>query len=185
MFPWRLKDGVFLEPLEEKHAPEVFALVDRERAYLRQWLPWVDQTLEVADSLAFIQTASAQYADNDGLTLGIWCGGRFAGTIGTHKIDWLNRRVELGYWIASGLQGRGIVTLACRALIRHAFIEWKLNRVEIHCATGNRRSCAIPARLGFRFEGTLRQAQLVNGAYWDIHLYGLLAGEWGEWNDAR
>lgn len=119
---------------------------------------------------------------NEGLTLGIWCGGELSGTIGTHKIDWLNRRVEFGYWIASDLQGRGIMTEACRAVIRHAFEEWRLNRVEIHCATGNQKSCAIPERLGFRFEGTSRQAQLVNGDYYDIRVYAILAEEW---NHAR
>lgn len=178
MFPRTLAEGVRLQVLEERHAPEVFALVDRERAYLRVWLPWVDHTLEVGDTLGFIQTSSEQFAENDGMTLGIWRDGRFAGTIGTHKIDWANRRVELGYWIAPQFQGRGIVTLACRTLIDHAFDDWKLNRVEIHCATGNQKSCAIPERLGFRREGVLRQAQLVDGVYLDLNVYSVLASEW-------
>ncbi|MGD0437837.1 MAG: GNAT family protein, partial [Bryobacteraceae bacterium] len=81
-------------------------------------------------------------------------------------------------WIGSTFQGRGIVTDACRAVIDHAFLEWKLNRVEIHCATGNTKSCAIPQRLGFQFEGVQRQAQLLNGSYHDINLYSKLALEW-------
>jgi ribosomal-protein-serine acetyltransferase len=180
VLPRLQRDDACLTPLEDKHAPEVFAVVERERAYLREWLPWVDRTLEVADSLAFIQTSAQQFADNDGLTLGIWCDGKFAGTIGTHKIDWLNRKVELGYWIAAELQGRGIVTSACRAFIDHAFDEWQLHRVEIHCATGNQKSCAIPERLGFQLEGVLRDAQLVNEKYYDIKVYSMLAGEWSK-----
>lgn len=63
-------------------------------------------------------------------------------------------------------------------MIEHAFQEWKLNRVEIHCATGNAKSCAIPKRLGFQFEGMLREAQLLNGEYQDINVYGMLARDW-------
>jgi ribosomal-protein-serine acetyltransferase len=175
MFEKRIQEGVYVKVMEERHAPEIFAVVDRERAYLREWLPWVDLTTEVEHTLRFIKTSLQQFAANDGFSAGIWSGKEFIGGIGTHKIDWLNRRVEIGYWIAHGFQGRGIVTAACRTLIDHAFSEWTLNRVEIHCAPENKKSCAIPKRLGFVLEGLLREAQLLNGKYWDINVYAMLA----------
>lgn len=178
MFQRTIRDGVYLRLLEERHAPEIFAAVERDRAYLREWLPWVDPTTDVAVTLKFIKSTLEQFASSEGLTAGIWCVDEFAGTIGTHRIDWLNRRVELGYWIAAKFQGRGIVTDACRALTKHAFEEWELNRVEIHCAIGNEKSCAIPKRLGFRLEGVLRDGQLLNGSYVDINVYAMLAREW-------
>ena len=178
MFEKKIQAGVFLRLLEERHAPAAFAAVERDRAYLRKWLPWVDQTTEVDYTANFIKMSLEQFARNDGLAAGIWCGDELVGTIGTHKIDWLNRRVEIGYWIAQRFQGRGIVTAACRALIDHAFSEWKLNRVEIHCASANDKSCAIAKRLGFQFEGVLRHAQLVNGEYHDIEIYSMLWREW-------
>jgi ribosomal-protein-serine acetyltransferase len=178
MFQKTLRDGVCVKLLEERHAPEVFTVVERERTYLRHWLPWVDLTTEVEFTLNFIRTSLERFASNDGFSAGIWSGTEFIGGIGTHKMDWLNRRVEIGYWIAQGFQGRGIVTDACRAVIDHAFLELKLNRVEIHCAAGNEKSCAIPQRLGFQWEGLLREAQLLNGEYQDIHVYGMLARDW-------
>lgn len=178
MFEKKIQEGVCLRLMEERHAPEVFTVVDRERAYLREWLPWVDMTTEAEHTLNFIKTSLDQFANNDGFSAGIWSGDEFVGGIGTHKIDWLYRRVEIGYWIAQRFQGRGIVTDACRAVMEHAFHGWKLNRVEIHCATGNQKSCAIPKRLGFQFEGLLREAQLLNGRYLDINVYAMLAREW-------
>jgi ribosomal-protein-serine acetyltransferase len=178
MFQKQIQDGVCVKLLEERHAPEVFSAVERERTYLRQWLPWVDLTTDVEFTLNFIRTSLEQFASNDGFSAGIWSGDEFIGGIGTHKMDWLNRRVEIGYWIAQGFQGRGIVTDACRAVIDHAFLELKLNRVEIHCAAGNDKSCAIPKRLGFQWEGLLREAQLLNGEYQDINIYGMLARDW-------
>src|SRR6202045_2105841 len=134
MFRLDIRDGVYLKLLEERHAAEIFSAVDRDRAYLRKWLPWVDATASSNDTLKFIKLTLAQLANNEGLTAGIWRGKEYAGTIGTHKIDWLNRKVEIGYWLASKFQGQGIITGACRLFIDHAFQEWKLNRVEIRCA---------------------------------------------------
>ena len=178
MFRLTIQDGVDLTLMEERHADVIFDAVERDRAYLREWLPWVDQSTSVDDVLKFIRTSLDQFANNEGMATGIWCEGEFAGTIGTHKIDWLNRKVEIGYWLAAKFQGRGIISAGCRALTHHAFSEWKLNRVEIHCATGNMKSCAIAKRLGYRFEGVLREAQLLNGNYVDTNVYSMLASEW-------
>ena len=178
MFQETIRDGVCLKLLEERHAAEVFAVVERDRAYLRERLPWVDLSTEVEHTLAFIKNALRQFANNEGLSAGIWCGDDFAGVIGTHPIEWLYRRVEIGYWLSERFQGRGIVTNACRAMLAQAFVAWKLNRVELHCATGNAKSCAVAKRLGFQFEGVLREAQLLNGTYHDLNVYSMLASEW-------
>jgi len=178
MFRRDIRDGFYLKLLEEKHAAAIFAVVDRDRAYLREWLPWVDLTEDAEDTRKFVQTTLQQFADNLGLTAGIWSGSEYAGTIGAHKIDWLNRKVELGYWMASAFQGRGIMTDACRLLTGHAFEEWELHRVEIHCAPGNQKSCAIPLRLGFQLEGVMREAQLIGRKYFDSNVYSMLARDW-------
>jgi len=180
MFRKQIQEDVYLALLEERHADEVFAVVERERAYLREWLPWVDPTRTVDDTRKFIKDSLQQFAHNDGFAAGIWCAGEFAGTVGTHPIHWIYRKVEIGYWIASKFQGRGIITAACRAVIEHAFTAWKLNRVEIHCATGNLKSCAIAERLGFQFEGILREDQPRDDHCLDIKLYSMLAREWNQ-----
>ena len=178
MFQRALQPDIYLRLLEERHAPEAYGVVDREREYLRRWLPWVDRTKSADDTREFIRMSLQQFANNEGLVAGIWAKDEFAGTIGFHKVDWLNRKVEIGYWIAAKFQGRGIITEACRVFIEHAFREWELNRVEIHCAEGNLKSCAIPRRLGFQFEGIRREGQLLDDGYVDIHVYALLARDW-------
>lgn len=190
MFRVPVRPGLELRILEERHAGTVFALVNRERPYLREWLPWVDATLTEDDSLAFIKASLEQFASNNGFAAGIWetsgdvTGsqpgplGRFAGVIGTHKINWPNRKVELGYWLGREFQGKGMVTEACGAAITHLLGELDLNRVEIHCATGNTKSCAIPRRLGFTLEGTLREGELCCGRYLDLNIFAMLKRDW-------
>ena len=182
MFRASLRSGLDLGLLEERHAATVFALIDANREYLREWMPWVDATAAEDDTLAFIRASLEQFAANNGFAAGIWTGAgnsrAFAGVIGTHKINWLNRKVEIGYWVGQEFQGRGIVTAACRAVVTHLLIEMDLNRVEIHCATGNAKSCAIAKRLGFTLEGTLREAELCSGRYLDLHVFGMLKQDW-------
>ncbi len=163
---------------EERHAQEVAELVDKNRAYLRQWLPWVDDSKTVEDSKAFIKHSLQQFANNEGFQLGIWYKGKLAGGIGYHPINWASRKVEIGYWLGESFQGKGLVTKACRTLIIYAFAELGLNKVEIRCATGNIRSCAIPERLGFTREGILRDAEWLYDHYVDLVVYGMLAREW-------
>jgi len=164
--------------MEERHAATIFKLVDQDRAYLREWLSWVDATLCQDDTLSFIRATREQFAANQSITAGIWRHGRFAGVIGTHKIDWLLHKVELGYWLGEEFQGSGIMTDACRVLIEHLFNELDLNRVEIHCATENTKSIAIPRRLKFTLEGTLREAGHAGGRFLDLHVFGMLKKDW-------
>jgi ribosomal-protein-serine acetyltransferase len=70
------------------------------------------------------------------------------------------------------------MTRAVAALIEHAVSVLELNRIEIRAAVGNARSHAVPQRLGFREEGTLRQAERVGGVYLDVVVFSLLASEW-------
>ena len=178
MFQLLIRDRISIQILEGRHAEAIYAVVDREREHLRPWLPWVDLSTNSEYTLRFIRGALEQFAHNQGFSAAIWVDGEIAGGIGFHNVNWLYQNVEMGYWLARKFQGQGIATDATRALINYAFDEWKLNRVEIRCATGNTRSAAVPKRLGFTLEGTLREAQLVGDKFLDLFVYGMLAREW-------
>jgi ribosomal-protein-serine acetyltransferase len=171
-------EGVELRLLEHHHAGELFALIEHNRAYLRQWLPEWDVQQSLEECKRVIKNSLEQLAANGGFTLGIWWKGHLAGVIGAGHIDWENRSTMVGYWLGKKFQGKGLMTGACRALIDYLFSELKLQRVEIRCATGNPRSCGVPQRLGFSKEGVLRQAQAFDDHYLDIEVYGLLAADW-------
>jgi ribosomal-protein-serine acetyltransferase len=59
--------------------------------------------------------------------------------------------------------------------VRFSFIDLGLNRVVVNCAVDNTRSRAIPERLGFNLEATLRERE-VGGK--DQIVYSLLRSEW-------
>ncbi len=178
MFQLSIRDGIYLQIMEERHAEAVYSVADEDREHLRPWLPWVDQSTSSEYTRQFIRGALEQFSHNQGFSAAIWIDGQVGGGIGFHNVNWLNKNVEMGYWLSSRFEGQGIASDACRALINYAFDEWKLNRVEIRCATGNKRSAAVPKRLGFSLEGTLREAQFVNDKFYDLFVYGMLARDW-------
>ncbi|HEU5106471.1 MAG TPA: GNAT family protein [Solirubrobacterales bacterium] len=171
-------DSLGVRPLESEDAAELHALVEANRPYLARWMPWAaDQDL--AGTERFLAVAEEQFARDDGFQAAIEPEGELIGVAGFHAIDWINRNTSLGYWLAEDAQGQGTMTAVVSALLDHAFYEWELHRVEIHCAPENLRSRAIPERLGFREEARLRETELVNGGYLDSVVYGKLEGEWG------
>ena len=144
-----LLDDCQLRLLEEADRDEFYELVDANRDYLARWMPWAaGQTRE--GTLEFIRLTRRQIANNDGFQTAIVRGGRIIGIVGFHGVDWAERSTSIGYWLDEQQQGRGIMTGAVRALVDQALLGWRLNRVEIRAATENRRSRAIPERLGFR-----------------------------------
>ncbi len=167
-----------LRPLRLRDARALFALVDANRGRLRHWLPWPDANLTVFDSRAYILHVRAQARLGAALPFGLWWKGSLVGVAGFVWIDPANRSAGIGYWLAQDVEGRGLMTAAVSALARHGFHSLKLNRIEIRAGVRNRRSRAIPERLGFRHEGTLRQAERLADRYVDHAVYGMLAAEW-------
>ena len=178
MFSHRLSEVHSLRQIALSDAGELFAVCDANRAYLRQWLPWLDRTRQSADTRGFIEGAIRQDDSNQGFQALILVGGRIAGLVGYHRIDWANRNTSLGYWLAEPYQRRGLMTASCRVLIDHAFAALNLHRIAITCAPENTRSRAIPERLGFTHEGRLRHAEWLYDHYVDHEVYSLLQREW-------
>jgi ribosomal-protein-serine acetyltransferase len=170
-------DRLGVRPLRAEDAAELYALV-RANSDLEEWMPWAAEQ-DLAATERFIAAAEAQLRDGKGFQAAIEPDEGIVGVLGMHAIDWMNRSTSVGYWLAADARGRGLMTNAVRALLDHAFRELELHRVEIHCAPENRRSRAIPERLGFREEARLRETELVGGRYLDSVVYGLLADEWG------
>jgi ribosomal-protein-serine acetyltransferase len=179
-----LSPELSLEVLEDSHAAELFRVTDENREYLREWLPWLDRMRTVEDTKAFIEMTQRQLVENRGFQTAIRWRGRLAGIIGQHKVDWASRSTAIGYWLAEDAQGRGIMTTCCKAYIEHSFDAMQLHRIEIRCATENKKSRAIPERLGFRKEGVVRDAEWLYDHFVDHVVYGLLEPEWRKRGDA-
>jgi ribosomal-protein-serine acetyltransferase len=174
----KVTPGVELRQIDADDAKDLTDLIDCNRRYLREWLPWLDNSLDIHDTARFIGRSIEQACDDNGFTFGIVCRGRLAGVIGQHYLDAVNRRTELGYWLDAKHQGRGIVTGAAARLTDYAFAAQDCNRVILHCAAANLKSRAVAERLGFVQEGILREAEWLYDHYVDLVVYSMLKADW-------
>lgn len=174
MFSLKINPDLELRLLQPEDATELFALIEANRAALREWLPWVDETVRQAQTEKFIAKSLWKHGDSKAYAAGIWSSGTLAGVIRHNRIDWANRIAFPGWWLVPAAQGRGIMTLCCQAVFAHAFSQLRLDRVVVGVATENIRGQALVKRLGFTLLQTLRNAERLHGRNVDHFVYGLL-----------
>jgi len=171
-------DDILLRQIELSDVDDIFETIDNQRVYLGEWLPFVESTKRVEDTMQFIESILNVPVENREHTFVIHYKGKFAGLIGFKSTDKQNKETEIGYWLSEPYQKKGIITLSVQALMKLAFEELDIHRIQIKCAVGNIPSRSIPLRLGFKYEGSERDGELLTGnKYTDIEVYSKLKND--------
>jgi N-acetyltransferase len=173
---------VRLEPVAERHVPDLVAAASEDRAsYAFTTVPdaagmagYVRAILADPTTLGFAQVRAA--------------GGRAVGVTRFHHLRCLDGTtpyaVEIGgTWLAASAQGTGLNKAAKLLLLTHAFETWGVRRVEMLTDARNARSRAAIASLGAVFEGVLRswqpsRAPGEEGLTRDTAIFSIVAAEW-------
>jgi ribosomal-protein-serine acetyltransferase len=156
------------------------AVAESRERLIAAGMPWVNEWDDPNQPTIFVRRAQAQWAARDGFLLGLWdrASDTFVGSSGLHRIDWSVPNVEIGYWIRSSFEGTGLVTEAVAMIAAFAFETLHAQRVRIRCDARNARSAAVPRRLGFVHEATLRnETRNTDGNLRDTLEFGLTPDE--------
>ncbi|MER7400533.1 GNAT family N-acetyltransferase [Streptomyces sp. NPDC000151] len=102
-----------------------------------------------------------------------------AGLVRLAQLAAPERQAELGYWAVKEQRGRGYTVEAARALVRWAFADLKVERMEWVAEAGNEASRAVALKAGFRMEGTVRAKLPHEGTRRDAWLASLLPSDLG------
>jgi RimJ/RimL family protein N-acetyltransferase len=129
---------------------------------LKEWMPWAQSKQTLEQTTTNLRQAVADFITREDLRLHLFLKetGEFVGSSGLHRIDWNVRKFEIGYWIDSKFEGKGLMTEAVERITQFAFEELRANRVEIRCDSENVRSRSVAARLSYTLEGTLHHDSL-------------------------
>ncbi|WP_088230527.1 GNAT family N-acetyltransferase [Bacillus cereus] len=138
---------------------------DAIQASIQELKPWMvfaqkEQTAEEIEES--IRKSHIQFLQREDLRLLVFSKetGEFIASSGLHRINWDIPQFEIGYWIDSRFSGKGYMVEAAKGITDYAFSELKANRVEIRCDSLNKKSRAIPEKLGFKLEGILESASV-------------------------
>lgn len=101
------------------------------------------------------------------------------GHIALVRPDWVSRMMTFYIVLLDkSAWGKGLGSEATAMMVDYGFRMLNLNRIQLHVNAENEAAKAVYLKIGFRHEGTLRQAMYKNGRYYDFWLMGLLADDY-------
>jgi RimJ/RimL family protein N-acetyltransferase len=148
--------------------------------HLKPWMPWAhNEPRPFEDRLEGVKRFRGMFDLHENYVYGIFnpAETKLLGGTGLHPRLGENE-LEIGYWINKDYINQGLVTESTAALIKVAFEIIHVHRIEIHCDPGNLASAAVPRKLGFIHEGTLRQKTPFLDRWSDSMVWGLLESEY-------
>jgi len=170
---------VVLKKHEEALASTMFSYVEKDRARLSQFLPWVPFIKTAEDELNYIKHTRKCWDERTLFDYGMYrkSDDVYMGNIGLHTIRWDLNRCEVGYWILGDFEGQGYMSEALRILEAHVF-ELGFHRVEVRCSSINQRSASVPIACGYVFDGVLKENSIEQKKYRDSYVFSKLSHQY-------
>ena len=171
--PITLQQGALrLEPLAEADLPVLLELAEANRDNQQ----YMNSTLRPD----YYRTALLDHREGRAVAFAIRLAGELVGTTRFFDFNPLLPAAEIGYtWLDARQHGSGLNAMIKYLMLRHAFEEWRLVRVQLKTAASNLRSQAAIAKLGAVREGVLRNhRRLADGRLDDSVLFSITDGEW-------
>jgi RimJ/RimL family protein N-acetyltransferase len=169
---------VTLEPIEERHAPDLFAAMQDEEVC--RYLTWPPPT-KLEETLTLIREAREAMARNQSIVFAqVWNEtGRAIGSTRLLDVRPADRQVEIGATFLARSYWRTPANTESKLLfLTHCFERLGCVRVALKTDGRNVRSQEAIARLGAVREGTLRRHMLVRGYQRDTVYFSILDDEW-------
>jgi RimJ/RimL family protein N-acetyltransferase len=177
--PYRIvTERVVVRCWEPRDAPLLKEAVDTSIDHLLPWMPWArDEPQTVEEKVELLRGFRGRFDLGHDFVYGIFSRDESEAVGGTG----LHTRVgedayEIGYWIRASRAGEGLATETSAAVTRAAFELTAIERIEIRVDPANERSRAIPRKLGYTEEATLRH-RLHYPEPRDVVLYTLFRAE--------
>ena len=176
-FPCLTTNRLLLRQIQPNDTESLFAIFSDEEAmqfYGHEPHRSLDDTQEL------IRQIQTRHGRREVLHWGIALQGedRVIGSCSFHHFDEGFHRAETGYELNRAFWGKGMMTEAMSAILTYGFTELGLHRVEAIIDIMNERSKSLLLKLGFTYEGNLRQRYSFRDRFEDEHYFGLLTGEW-------
>ncbi|RNL76188.1 50S ribosomal protein L7/L12-serine acetyltransferase [Citrobacter sp. MH181794] len=175
-----VSDALELRAVEEHHVAPLHQLVLKNKIWLQQSLNWPQFVESEDDTRKNVQGNMMLHQRGYAKMFLIFEQEEVAGVISFNQIEPLNKAAYIGYWLDEEHQGKGILSQALQAMIHHYAQRHEIRRFVIKCRVGNVRSNQVALRNGFRLEGCLRQAEFLNGDYYDVNLYARIIDGYSE-----
>ena len=164
-------------------AKQIYAVVDKSRNRLREWLPWVDRTNSAEDEYTnfLVEWCKAHWEAEEGFAYLIISKEtkQILGCVDIFNISQKNISGEIGYWLSDDAEGNGYMKEAVCALENESF-NAGINRIVIKNDTKNLRSVHVTEQCGYVLEGVMRQNAWdeYHQRLYDTNIWAKLKSDW-------
>lgn len=151
---------IVMRPPKPGDGPELNAAILESWENIKDWLPFCAKGKpSLEDSEENVRRAYAKWILREDLRFSVFerSTGKFIGSTGLHRVNWEMPSFEIGYWIRSSFERKGLMSEAVNALTRIAFLALNAKRVELRCDDNNFKSKTLAERLAYPREGTLKK----------------------------
>jgi ribosomal-protein-alanine N-acetyltransferase len=122
-----------------------------------------------------------EQTSNESFLIVSGAGDLIAGMINLSQIFRGNfQNAYLGYYIGAEFAGQGLMTEAIELVLRFAFRELKLHRIEANVQPHNASSLAVLRKNGFVKEGFSRRYLKIGGRWRDHERWAIIAEDWAK-----
>src|SRR5436190_9017288 len=90
-----------------------------------------------------------------------------------HKLE--HKKAEVGFWIFPQYWNKGIATEVLKAVIDYCQQQKDIHRLEAFVEEGNAASSKVLEKVGFIYEGTMRDCEIKNGKFVSLLIYALVS----------
>jgi RimJ/RimL family protein N-acetyltransferase len=91
-----------------------------------------------------------------------------------HKPE--HKKAEVGFWVFPQYWNKGVATEVLRAVIDYCQQQKDIHRLEAFVEVGNAASSKVLEKVGFVYEGTMRDCEIKNGKFISLLIYALITG---------
>lgn len=168
---------LILKKIVPENALDMYAYSRLES--VTRYLLWSPH-LNLYETKGYIEYLQREYRKGNYADWGITCkeNGVFIGTIGFSNINMDDNSGELGYVLNPDYHHRGYMTEALTRILEFAFGTLSLHRVQLRIMEGNEDSVKLAEKMGFVYEGRLRDSILCKGSYRTVLYYSMLEDEY-------
>lgn len=170
-----------LRPFRRRDVTSLHRAVLESHDELSQYLPWAHARYTRATAAGFVRESIRSWRESKAYDFTIRRPERPDYHVGNVSIWHVSRGYhsgELGYWIRTGETGRGVATEAAGALLRVGFEQLGMHRIVVRIAAGNLASERVAQKLGFTWEGLLRDEVKIGARWVDHSIWGILKHEY-------
>lgn len=156
-------DRVVLRRYRREHAQQLFEAGRASVAEVGRWMRWCNDNLTLAQCERWLEAQVSAWDAGKAYEFAIFdrVAGHLVGSAGLNRVDSDAYLANLGYWVRSGEQGRGLATRAGRLLAAFGIEELGLRRIEIVAAVDNHASCRVAEKIGALREAILRKRVVI------------------------